>query len=369
MAQDGSSRSSESQDSYVRRVLLAVQIIVLVGLLAALLISAANVLLLLFAGALIAVFLRGCGDWIASLCPLSPGWSAFLVFILLVLLIGGGAGLIIPHATGQMGLMSQEIGNSLGTFENRLQETEWGRELLDLFPDLNDLPAQLGSAATELRGIFSTTVGALASIVLVLFIGLYLCVNPSTYTHALVLLFPERRRFRVRQILRELQINLTRWLLGRLLGVIIVGVATWIGLMVLGIPLALSLAVLAAGLSFIPNLGPVLSVVPAALIALTQGPNTALWVLVLYMAIQAIESYLFTPLIAKRAVSLPPVLTIVVQIVMGAHFGILGLLLAGPLATVLLVLVRMMYIEDVLGTPISLQGDGAPLRNKTPTED
>lgn len=358
---DHSGSPAVADELHVRRVLLTLKIVVLVGMVVALLISAASVFLLVFAAILVAVFLRGCGDWLAARTPLSSGWAALSVVLVLMLIVGGSASLVIPHAVGQIGTLGKEVTGALKELETSLQQTAWGQELLGLVPDLGDLQGQAGSVIQRTRGIFSTTLGALASLVLVFFIGFYLAASPSTYTRGLVLLFPERHHERVRQILRELQITLTRWLLGRLLGLVVVGVATWIGLLLLGIPLALSLGLLAALLSFIPNIGPILSVVPALLLALVQGLDLALWVLVLYSGIQGLESYLLSPLVAKRAVSLPPVLTIVVQILMAAPFGILGLLMAGPFATVLMVLVKMIYVEDILGNEVTLEGDGAAL--------
>lgn len=348
-------------ESYIRRVMVTVKIVVLAGLLVALLISAASVFLLVFAAILMAVFLRGCGDWLAERTPLSSGWAVLSVVLVLLLIAGGGASLIIPHALGQIGDLGTEIADALKELETSLERSSWGQELLSFVPDLGDLQGQAGSVIQRTQGIFSTTLGVLASLVLVLFIGFYLAASPSTYTRGLVLLFPQRYHQRVRQILRELQITLTRWLLGRLLGLIVVGIATWIGLMVLGIPLALTLGLLAALMSFVPNIGPILSVIPALLLALVEGPDKALWVLVLYSGIQGLESYLLTPLVAKRAVSLPPVLTIVVQVLMAAPFGILGLLMAGPFATVLMVLVKMVYVDDVLGNAVTLKGDGEAL--------
>jgi predicted PurR-regulated permease PerM len=356
-------------ESYYRRVLLTVKVVVLVGLFVALLISAASVFLLLFAAILMAVFLRGCGDWIAERTVLSSGWAVLLVVLALVLIVGGGVSLIIPHAVGEIGMLGTGITGALKELERSLQQSSWGQGLLDYIPDVDDLQGQVGYVVQKTPGIFSTTLGALASLVLVLFIGFYLTASPSTYTRGLVLLFPERRHERVRQILRELQITLTRWLLGRLLGLIVVGIATYIGLLVLGIPLALSLGLLAAFMAFVPNIGPILSVVPAMLLALVEGPQQALWVLVLYSGIQGLESYLLMPLVDKRSVSLPPVLTIVVQILMVAPFGILGLLLAGPMATVLMVLVKMVYVEGVLGTDVTLQGDGVALGDEERSAD
>ena len=133
---------------------------------------------------------------------------------------------------------------------------------------------------------------------------------------------------------------------------IIIGVLTAVGLWLLGVPLALTLGLLAALLTFIPNIGPILAVVPAALLALLQSPTRALYVVLLYLGIQTVESYLLTPLMQKRTVSLPPALTIFAQVLMGILVGRIGLVLATPLTAALFVLVKMLYVEDILGDSI-----------------
>lgn len=142
------------------------------------------------------------------------------------------------------------------------------------------------------------------------------------------------------------------WLIGRLLSMLIVGITVTISLWLLGIPLALTLGLLAALLDFIPNLGPTLATVPAVLLALMQSPTQAVYVLLIYIVIQQAESYLLTPIVQHRTVSLPPALTIIAQVILGVLFGVMGLILASPLAAVVLVLIKMLYVEDVLGDTI-----------------
>lgn len=129
---------------------------------------------------------------------------------------------------------------------------------------------------------------------------------------------------------------------------ILIGSLTTAGLWLLDVPLALTFGVLSALFTFIPNIGPPLAILPAILLALTLSPTRALYVLLLYLVIQTVESYLLTPLLQQRVVSLPPALTISAQILMAVLLGGLGLALATPLTAVSLVLVKMLYVEDVL---------------------
>jgi predicted PurR-regulated permease PerM len=361
MPAEGDASQPSEPTPFTRRVLLTVKLVALTALLLALLISAAGVFLLLFAGILLAVFLRSTADWVAERTPLSPNWAAFGVVLTGICVAGLVASLLIPHVVGQFEQLREGLTTAFQELETSLQQSDWGRELLAVFPDVGSVGGQVGSVVSRARGIFSTTLGALSSLFIFLFIGFYLTANPSLYTNGLVRLFPARHHPRVREILAELQTALSRWLLGRLVGIVAIGLATSIGLLLLGIPLALPLGLLAAVLAFVPYIGPIVSAVPAVLLAFVEGWHLVLQVVVLYAGIQAVETYLLTPLVAKRAVSLPPVLTIMVQIIMGLYFGILGVLLAGPAATVILVLVKMIYVEGVLGDEVSLQGrdDGA----------
>jgi predicted PurR-regulated permease PerM len=128
-----------------------------------------------------------------------------------------------------------------------------------------------------------------------------------------------------------------------------IGILTWIGLSILGVPLALTLGILTALLTFIPNIGPVLSVIPAALLAFSQDPIKAIYVVLLYIGVQVIESNLITPWIERQTIKLPPALTISMQLILSIFVGGLGLVLATPLVAAGIVLVQMLYIEDILG--------------------
>jgi predicted PurR-regulated permease PerM len=130
---------------------------------------------------------------------------------------------------------------------------------------------------------------------------------------------------------------------------IFIGLLTWIGLSILGVPLALTLGLIAGLLSFIPNFGPIISAVPALLLAFIESPTTALYVLILYIGVQLVESNVVTPLIERETVELPPALTIIFQLALAVMVGGLGLILATPLLAVIMVVIQMVYIQDILG--------------------
>jgi predicted PurR-regulated permease PerM len=182
----------------------------------------------------------------------------------------------------------------------------------------------------------------------ILFIGLYVAAQPGLYKNGFVRLMPLEKRNRAHEVLSAVGMTLRWWLIGKMMSMLVVGILTSLGLWLLGMPLALTLGTIAALLTFIPNIGPVLSAVPAVLLALLEGPTQVLYVLLLYLVIQTVESYFITPLIQKRMVALPPALILLAQVLLGVLVGGFGLILATPLAAAALVIVNMVYIEDVL---------------------
>jgi predicted PurR-regulated permease PerM len=111
-------------------------------------------------------------------------------------------------------------------------------------------------------------------------------------------------------------------------------------------------------LTFIPNIGPFIAGVPSVLIALSQSPTQALYVLILYLAVQNLDGFVITPLIQQRAVSVPPVLVNASQLLLAAIFGFPGLLLAVPLVAIVFVPVKMIYVKDILDRDVEVKGEG-----------
>ena len=151
------------------------------------------------------------------------------------------------------------------------------------------------------------------------------------------------------------------WLVGKLASMAMIFLFTWLGLWMVGFPFAFALGVLAGALAFIPNVGPILTYIPIALVGLSAGSSTTLiYGLAVYLVAQAIESYLFTPLIQKRMVSLPPALIFFVQILGGILFGLWGVALATPVTAVLKTLLEKLYIQEGLGENVEeVSGDGS----------
>jgi predicted PurR-regulated permease PerM len=349
--------------SFTRRVLIAAGIVtvIVVGLLFLQIVT--DILLLVFAGILLAVFLRALTDWVSKYTGLADSWSLVIVVLAILVVIGLGVWLLAAQVAQQIDQLIQTLPSSLQQLRQRVMNLPGVRQLLELdqVPPPDELVSGLFRQAnlfSRITGIFSTLLSMLTAIVVILAIGLYLAAEPGLYERGIVRLIPISNRDRARQVLGALGYTLRWWLVGRIASMVIIGVFTGAGLWLLGMPLALTLGLLAGLLEYIPNIGPVLSAVPAVLIASTQGQTQVLYVVALYLVVQALESYVVTPLVLEHTVSLPPVLTLTVVIIGGILFGFLGLLLATPLTVVVMVLVKMLYIEDTLGDPAELPGPG-----------
>ena len=307
-----------------------------------------DVLLLVFGGVLFAVFLRSVSELVSTRSGLSVGASLVAVLVLLVSVLLFGVWFLGAEVATQLAQLVPQLHQAWEATVDYLGSFEWGRALLS-GDGLGVLTPGDGEWMARITGVFSTTLGAIASVLILVFIGLYLAAAPRTYRNGLLRLVPARGRQRAAEVLRALGITLQWWLIGTFVKMVVVGVAITVGLLMLDIPLALALGLLAFLLEFIPYLGPTLASIPALLIALAVGPVEAGYVLLLYGAVQAVEGYVVAPLIDQRSVHLPPALAIVTQVLLAVALGALGAVFATPLAAVAMVLVKMLYIEDQLG--------------------
>ncbi len=345
--------------SLARRALVAASVTACVALFLILLWYAADVLLLVFAAVLLAVALRSLSDPVGRVTGLSESWSLALVSTVLVSTIAGAALLLAPRVSAQVDELTVNLPRAFDALVERANRYGWARRLTAEVPPPGQLIKGGGGVLARVTGVFSTALGALVNAAIVIAVGLYLAADPRLYTSGLLRLVPSARRPRAREVLAQLASTLRRWLAGRLVLMTVNAALTWAGLSLLGVPLALTLGLLAGLLNFVPNVGPVIAGVPAVLIALTQSPQQALYVLLLYVVLQTVDGYVFTPLVQKRTVELPPALTITAQVFLGVLLGAFGVVFATPLTAAVMVLVRMLYVEDVLG-------EGVPAKEGSP---
>ncbi len=348
---------SSPSGSYVQRVLIAAGIVLALLALLYFFQLVARVLLLLFAAVLLAIFLSALAAFIHHRTPLSQGVSLALTVVGLFALAVGIGWVAGPRLGAQFGQLTERIPEALDQIRAMLAQYEWGLALLAQTPGSGQgVPFGSIDVVGRITGVFSTTLGILANVLIVGIIGLYLAIDPSLYIDNAVRLVPMSRRQRAREVFVSMGRALRWWLIGRIASMAIVGVLTVIGLLLIGMPLAFTLGFIAAIFSFVPYVGPIASAVPALLVAMVESPTMVLYVALLYLGVQLLESNAITPLIQQKVVSLPPALLLTAQTLVGVLAGLLGLLVAAPLAVAVIVIVQMLYVEDVLGDHVRVMG-------------
>ena len=331
--------------------MVTIGFVVLTVLLLVLLYFTFDVILLIFAASLIAIFLRGLASLVGRYVPVGEGWLVLIVTILLVAILAGAISLLAPDVAEQVRHLRQELPQSAEKTAAVISQYGWGRALLEQLPSVDQIRENIGTSEL-LRGVggfFSSTVGAVGNFFIVVLLAIYLASEPKFYIHGFQKLFPKHRRERVGEVLSAVGVTLEWWLIGKVASMIFIGLLTWVGLSILGIPLALTLGLLAGLLSFIPNFGPIISAIPAVMLAFIISPITSVYVIGLYVGVQLVESNVVTPLIERETIELPPALTIVFQLALAVLVGGLGLVLATPLLAAIMVLIQMVYIQDILG--------------------
>lgn len=337
---------------YARRVWVTVGIVAVTLAFLLLLWFSANVLLMVFAALLVTLFFSIPTNYLHQHSPLSRSLALLVVMLVFLALL---TGFILNFALG----MSQEferllniVPDSWSSLQELIRQYPLGKEAIDRFQQFANqfsLPSgAINSWSSQLSAVFSSTLGALLNVFAVVLIGLFVLIEPDSYKKGVLVLFAPSKRDKVQDFLGLAYYKLTWWLLGRLVSMSVIGLLFGLGLWALGVPMALSLGILAGLLSFIPYLGPVLAAIPALLVAFTQGSTTMLYVGFLYLAIQFLESNIVTPFVQRKAVSIPPALLLIVQLLLGVYTGILGLLLSEPLIVLSMLIVQRFYVKGWL---------------------
>ncbi len=378
-----------------RVILLAAAIFLAVLGIVAAVVYATDIMLILFLAILFGVFLARMSQLLMRFLPLSYGVSLSLVTTCLVACTAIGVGLFGVQVNQQIEEASQHVDKAQLQIEKLTHQYPVLRSVIKATPFVgelvngtSDVRAEQEKSATQnppqndnennkdqgdssskdaspmleqtalqntarqgvqvIGGMFKTTFGLLVNSMLIFFVGLFLACNPKNYREGVVVLFPQNRRERVREIMSMMGNTLWKWLIGRFGSMLVTGGGAALLLLSLGVPMAMSLGVVTALLAFIPNLGGFLALLLAILFALPQGGVVVGLVFMGYLLLQLIESYVITPLIEKQQVSIPPALLIAFQAIMGVLFGILGAAVASPLLAVAKLGIEEAYVKDVL---------------------
>ncbi len=314
-----------------------------------------QMLLLIFAAIVLATALNKLARKIQSKFKFSRTQGVLAAIVIFTIVVIGFFVLIIPPFISQFQELTTtkfpEIIKSASHWRTQIHAFI-PTTLIPYLPDLDDLNRQiqplLKSIAGQSIAIFSSSLGILLNLLFMVILTIMFLTQPRAYRRTFIALFPSFYRRRIDRILTECEVALGKWIVGALLSMVVVALLSLIGLLALGIPLALAQAILAGLLNFIPNVGPTLSVVIPMSIALLDEPWKAVAILIIYVLIQQFESNLLTPYIMAQQVSLLPAITLIAQVFFTTFFGFLGLLLALPMTVVGKIWVKAILIEDIL---------------------
>ena len=312
-----------------------------------------HLVLMLFGAVVVATIFRELADRIARLTGCRDGIAVAISVALVLGVVGGLVAMFGAHVAGQMELLSDKLPAAWASFEGRIGDMGLAEQLRRLV----ESAGRSGSFATFSRAVLSIGNG-IAETLVVLFAGIFLASQPRFYRTGAIKLVPPDKRTLVAEAMDESERALHLWLKGQLIAMVVVGLLVGFGLWLLAVPSAFTLGLLAGLLEFIPFAGPILAAIPAVLLALAVSPDLAIWVALLYFAVQQFEGYLLTPLVQQYAVDLPGAVLLFSLLAFGAIFGTLGVLLAAPLSVVTYVLVKRLYVIEALHTSTPIPGEG-----------
>lgn len=341
----------EGERQFVRRVLIVLGLSALVYVAW----SLRTLLLMLFGAVVVATVFRAVADRLAKLtkCP-----ERLSIILSIFILLGTAIALIAlfgAQVVRQVDALRDALPVAWSALEARMGDLGLGEQLKRLAESIS---APGGGSFSAFGRMILSVGGGVADVLVVLVAGIFLAAQPRFYATGAIKLVPPQQRDLALEAMGESERALRLWLRGQLIAMLVVGVLTGVGLWALGMPSALTLGLLAGLLEFIPFAGPILAAIPAVLLALAVSPDLALWVVLLYFAVQQFEGILLTPLVQQYAVDLPGVVLLFSLLAFGALFGILGVVLAAPLAVVTYVLVKRLYVIETLHTPTTIPGEG-----------
>ena len=333
---------AEFRDPLVRTELKRASVWLGLALLIVGLIFLAQPLLLIVGGLVFAVLLDGGARLLGRVLPIGRGWR-----LLIVILVGFGfLGWVLYYAGTTFAAQFEALRAVVEAQGTRLYAWAYQHGLVsEGSPDT--LSQQIMGSVGRLTSAVGSVIGGLTSALLILVIGIFIAVEPRLYDRGVAWMLPLRYRGAFYHLMERVGFTLRRLLFGRLVGMFVEGIFTWLALWAVGVPMAALLGLITGVLAFIPNIGAIISGVLMAAVGFSAGVNQGVGAIIVYFAVQNIDGYLVLPYIARKTVELAPAVVLAAQLIMGALFGLLGLLLADTiLATIKVTLEQLTNFRE-----------------------
>jgi predicted PurR-regulated permease PerM len=342
MATNKNQSQEKTALSYTEKVWQTVGIVALLVVTILIVRVAFDILLMVLAGSLIAVYFHGLGDAIQRRTKLKRLPAMLISTIGTLILLVALFWFMGTKIQQQVAELSNTLPHTISNAKAKLSQTAAGQKVLESLSGDNSQKLM-----STVQGFFSTTFGVLGDMYVILFLGIFFTSNPSLYKDGILVLVPHSKKAIGKHIIDRISLSLKGWLKGTLFSMLLITILLGTALSIVGMPVALILALITGLLEIVPSLGSFIAMIPGVLLALTVSTNMAILVAIIYIVAQTIVANIITPLIQKKMINLPPALTLISQLIMGTASGALGVILAVPLLAILIVLVDELYVKKI----------------------
>lgn len=327
--------------NYSQKVWIAGGIIAILIILLLFIRAIFNVLLLVLVASLISVYFRGISDYLKEKTHWKNSVTLPISIVGTVLIVGFLFWLIGATVQVQLKSLIDDLPALIENAEEQITKSVVGRNALEYVASSGGQEGIKSTASVFLKSTF----GFFGDLYIILIAGIYLTVDPDLYKRGVVSLVPKHGKKKTAEVLDKIGLGLKQWLKGQFISMLIIFSLIGICLRIIGFPMWLTLAIITGILNFIPNFGPLMTLILAALIGLTIDMQTTLIVAIIYLVAQGLEGMIITPLIQQRMINIPPVLLIVSQVIIATLTGFWGLVVAAPLMVIVMILVQELYIK------------------------
>jgi predicted PurR-regulated permease PerM len=328
--------------TYIEKVWQTVAIVALLVVVILIARVAFNVVLMVMAGALISTYFHGMGDFVERKTKLKRRYAMLISVIGSIAILGLLLWFMGTKIQAQVTELSNTLPHTINNVKTKMATSPIGQKILESTSDNNS--QKMMSTA---QSFFSTSFGVIGDIYIIMFLSIFFTANPSLYKNGILLLIPKDKKALGQHIMNRISLSLKGWLKGMMVSMVLVTILISAGLSLIGIPVAMVLGLITGILELIPNLGSLLAMIPGVLLALTISTNKGIIVALLYITSQTITANIVNPLIQKKLIKLPPALTLISQLIMGALSGALGIILAVPLLAIVIILVDELYVKKI----------------------
>jgi predicted PurR-regulated permease PerM len=333
-------KSIKKEISYTVRVWQTTAIVCLTLIIILIVRVAFSVLLMSLAGALIAIYFHGLADLIQRKTRIKKKLSLLISIAGTIMILFGLTWVVGSKIQRQVTELSTTLPKTLNTAKAKIAETPVGQKLIKYTS--GDNSQKLMDTATNL---FSTSFGVLGDVYIIAFLCIFFTADPTPYKKGILFLFPVDKKKTGSVILTRINHSLKGWLKSILISMLLITILISISLTALGMPATITLGIITGLLEVIPNFGPIIAMIPGVLLAFTISTKMAIFVALIYIAAQTIVASIVTPLLQNKIINLPPALTLMSQLIMGALSGVMGIILAVPILSIIIILLDELYLK------------------------